>query len=59
MSNLEDKSNNEIIIELKQMEYDHEALKMKMLKDYDKLVLIEENFAKGNKIINNRLKGIK
>ena len=55
--NLESKSNNEILFEIKQMEADHESLKLKMLKDYDKLVEIEKRFDKANKILVKRLKG--
>jgi hypothetical protein len=54
---LEEKSNNEILFEIKQMEADHEALKLKMIKDYDKLVEIEKRFDRANKIIVRRLKG--
>lgn len=54
---LEEKSNNEILFEIKQMEADHEALKLKMLKDYDKLVEIEKRFEKANLILLKRLKG--
>ncbi len=54
---LESKSNNEILFEIKQMEADHEALKLKMLQDFDKLVEIEKRFDKANKIIVKRLKG--
>lgn len=54
---LEDKSNNEILFEVKQMEADHEAIKLKMLQDYDKLVEIEKRFDAANKIIVKRLKG--
>jgi hypothetical protein len=54
---LEDKSNNEILFEIKQMEADHEALKLKMIKDYDKLVELELRFDKANKILVKRLKG--
>jgi hypothetical protein len=54
---LEDKSNNEILFEIKQLEADHEALKLKMIKDYDKLVDIELRFDKANKILVKRLKG--
>ena len=57
MEDLENKSNNEILFEIKQLEADHEALKLKMVKDYDKLVEIEERFAKANSIILKRLKG--
>jgi hypothetical protein len=54
---LEEKSNNEILFEIKQMEADHEAIKLKMIKDYDKLVEIEKRFDRANKIIVKRLKG--
>lgn len=58
MENLEQKSNNEILLVIKQIEADHEALKLKMVKDYDKLVEIEEEYAKANDIILKRLKKI-
>lgn len=54
---LEEMSNNEILFCIKQFEADHEALKLKMLKDYDKLVEIENRFARANDIILKRLKG--
>jgi hypothetical protein len=54
---LEEKSNNEILFEVKQMEADHEAIKLKMLQDYDKLLEIEKRFDVANKIIVKRLKG--
>jgi len=54
---LDEKSNNEILFEIKQMEADHEALKLKMIKDYDKLVEIEKKFEKANLILLKRLKG--
>lgn len=54
---LESKSNNEILFEIKQMEADHEAIKLKMLMDYGKLLEIENKFDKANKIIKRRLNG--
>lgn len=57
MNDLENKSNNEILFEVKQMEADYEALKLKMLKDYDKMIEIEKRFDKANKILVKRLKG--
>jgi hypothetical protein len=57
MDDLENKTNNEILFEIKQMEADHEALKLRMLKDFDKMVEIEKQFDKANKIILKRLKG--
>lgn len=57
MSDLKDKSNNEILFEIKQMEADHEALKLKMIQDYDKMVEIEKRFDDANKLLVKRLKG--
>jgi hypothetical protein len=57
MDELENKSNNEILFDIKQMEADHEAIKLKMLKDYDKMLEIEARFDKANKILVKRLKG--
>jgi hypothetical protein len=53
---LEEKSNNEILFEIKQMEADYEALKLKMIQDYDKLIEIEKRFEVANTIILKRLK---
>jgi hypothetical protein len=39
------------------MEADHEALKLKMIKDYDKLIEIEKKFERANLILLKRLKG--
>ncbi len=55
---LESKSSNEILFEIKQMEADHEAIKLRMLQDYDRLVEIENQFEKANQIILKRLKGV-
>ena len=57
MDDLENMSNNEILFEIKKMEADHEALKLKMIQDFDKLVEIEKRFDKANKILVKRLKG--
>ena len=46
-----------ILFEIKKMEADHEALKLKMIQDFDKLVEIEKRFDKANKILVKRLKG--
>jgi hypothetical protein len=54
---LESKTNNEILFEIKQMEADHEAIKLRMLKDFDKLVEIEKRFDQANKLLLKRLKG--
>lgn len=54
--NFDEKSSNELLFEIKQLEADHEALKLKMIKDYDNLVEIEKRFAKINQILLRRLK---
>jgi hypothetical protein len=57
MDKLEDKSNNEILFEIKQMEATHEAIKLKMLQEYDKMLDIEKRFDEAHKILTKRLKG--
>jgi len=57
MSKLDDMSNNEILFLVKQLEADHEAIKLKMIKDYDKMVEIEKEFDDANKLLLKRLKG--
>ena len=50
-------SNNEILFLVKQLEADHEAIKLKMLNDYDKMIEIEKRFDNANKLLVKRLKG--
>lgn len=57
MNELEQKSNNEILFEIKQMEADHEAIKLRMLKDLEKLEELERRFDQANKLLVRRLKG--
>lgn len=57
MDDLENKSNNDILFEIKQMEADYEALKLKILNEYDKLTELEKRFQKANTILLKRLKG--
>ena len=57
MDKLEDMSNNEILFLVKQLEADHEAIKLKMIQDYDKMVEIEKKFDDANKLLVKRLKG--
>ena len=57
MDELENKSNNEILFEIKQMEADYEAVKLRINKELDKMDEIEKRFALATKIINERLKG--
>lgn len=53
---LDDKTNNEILFEVKQMEADYEALKLKMLKDFDQLVEMEKRYDYANNLLLKRLK---
>ena len=55
MDDLEHKSNNEILFEIKQMEADHESIKLKMLKDFETLQAIERRFNKARQILKTRL----
>jgi len=57
MEDLESKSNNDILFEIKKMEAEYESVKLRMLKDYDKMVEIENNFKKANLLLLKRLKG--
>lgn len=71
MSRFEDSTNNEILLEIKQLQAEHESLKLSMVKDYDtiedmkvkmkkewtKLEKVEADFTEANKIILQRLKG--
>ena len=52
---LEDLSNNEIFFEIKQLEADYEALKVKMLKEFEELEKMELKFNKATQILNKRL----
>lgn len=57
MDKLDDMSNNEILFLVKQLEADHEAIKLKMIQDYDRMVEIEKRFDDANKLLVKRLKG--
>jgi hypothetical protein len=57
MEDFENKSNNEILFAIKQMEADYEALKIKMLKDYDKMEELEATYDLAHRVLSRRLKG--
>lgn len=56
MENLEDKSNSELGGLIKQLEADHEALKINLLRGYDKLEEIEKSYIKIKKTLNKRIR---
>ena len=58
-TNWEDKTNNEILLEIKQLQLDHEALKLKIIREFDKLVEIENKFNDAQNVIKERLVGKK
>ena len=53
----EEKTNNELTELIKEMYNDWTTLKSKILKDYDLLMKIEEEFKKASKIMNTRVNG--
>lgn len=55
--NWEDKNNDEILLEIKQIEYDYQARKQKLINDFDALVELETKYAEAHKVINERLNG--
>lgn len=57
MSEFENKTNNEILFEIKQMEADHEAIKIRMLRDLEKLEELDKRFEQANNLLVKRLKG--
>ncbi len=59
MQKWDEKSTNQIITDLKQLEAKHEAIKIEMLKLLDELESVEKDFNEGNKILNKRLNNVK
>jgi hypothetical protein len=57
MTSFKDKSNSEILLEIKQLQIDHEVIKNILLKNYDILEVIEKKFNEANKELTNRLTG--
>ena len=55
---IEDKSNNELISMAQALKTEHEVIKMRMVNDYDKIVEVENQFAKINKILTERNKHV-
>lgn len=57
MEDFESMTNNELLFRVKQLEAEHEALKIKMLNDYDKMEALEAKFDKIQRLLVRRLKG--
>ena len=55
--NLEDKSNNQILVEMREMRLEHDSIKEAMLKSLTKLEEIEKKYDNHNKELYKRLKG--
>lgn len=56
MDEYKDKTNDEILLEIKQMELDYISAKQKLVDAFDYVVAIEKRFKEANKIITERLK---
>jgi hypothetical protein len=48
-------SSNELLFYLKQFEADHEAIKVKMINDFDKMTDIEKKYERVTQILKERL----
>jgi hypothetical protein len=57
MDEFKNKTNNDILLEIKQMQFDYEAVKANLLRDYDLLEMIEARFNEANDVLNTRLSG--
>lgn len=56
MEKWDEKTNNEIVIRLKEMELEHQNVKDMIISFYEKMEEIEHDFKKGNEVLNARLK---
>tara|TARA_R110000772_G_scaffold17946_1_gene49796 strand:- start:42703 stop:42882 length:180 start_codon:yes stop_codon:yes gene_type:complete len=56
MIKFEDKTNNEILTRIKQLELDYVVQKQRIVAEWDKLIEMEEEAAEAAQIINKRLK---
>lgn len=57
MSKWDDKTTNEIVMEIANMKEKHEALKREMIGLYDEMEKVEKEFSEANKVVNDRLSG--
>lgn len=57
MSKFKEKSSNEILMNIAEMQQQHELLKQELLKKYDELEDIEKNFRLANEELVKRLNG--
>lgn len=55
MKNWGEKTTNQILLDLKQLEAEHESIKMEMIKLLDKMESVEKDFLDGNNTLNKRL----
>jgi len=51
-----DKTNNEIIVRLKEMENEYSIVKNNIILEYDKMIELEKDFKLGNEALIKRLK---
>jgi hypothetical protein len=57
MENLDNKTNDEIMMILKNLEIEFTVQKQRLIEEYDKLDAIEKYYNNTAKILNNRLNG--
>lgn len=57
MEDYKNMSNNQIMTAIQSLKAEHEAIKNRMLKDYDELEKVEREFNEANKILVKRIKG--
>lgn len=57
MSDFKDMGNSQIMTEIVSLQSEHEAIKLRILKDIDELERIEKRFNEANHILSGRIKG--
>ena len=56
MKEIREKSNNELLLEIKEMEHEHETIKARILSEVTKMEEIEKRYAEAKETIIKRLK---
>jgi len=57
MSDYKNMGNNQIMTEIVSLQAEHEAIKIRILKEMDKLEAVEKQFNDANLILASRIKG--
>ncbi len=59
MSDFKDMGNNQIMTRIYELKSEHEAIKIRMCRDFDELERVEREFNEANRILLERIKGQK